>query len=105
MTKRSLLTTIFCALFSGFYFASAQSYSVAERGVATFYADYLEGQPTAYGEFYHKDEMTAAHRSHPAGTLLKVTRLDNQRSVIVRVNDWGQLCEGCVVSVSKVAAL
>lgn len=84
---------------------TAQNYSSAERGIAVYYADYLEGQPTAYGEVYRRDALTAAHRSHPAGTLLKVTRLDNQRSVVVRVNDRGAFCDGCVVDLSKAAAI
>lgn len=81
--------------------AAAQS----ETGLAIYYADYLHGQPTAYGETYLRDEMTAAHRFHPPGTLLQVTRLDNGRSVVVRVNDRGAFCEGCIVDVSKAAAL
>lgn len=105
MTKRSLLTTFFCAFFGLFAPLVAQTFSAGERGVAVFYADYLEGKPTAYGEVYHRDQLTAAHRTHPAGTLLKVTRLDNKRSVIVRVNDRGAYCDGCVVDLSKVAAL
>ncbi|WP_222845892.1 septal ring lytic transglycosylase RlpA family protein [Flavilitoribacter nigricans] len=84
---------------------SAQNFSTAERGIAVYYADYLEGQPTAYGEVYRRNELTAAHRSLPAGTLLKVTRLDNQRSVVVRVNDRGAFCDGCVVDLSKAAAI
>ena len=76
----------------------------AERGVAVFYADYFEGRPTAYGETYRADRLTAAHQTHPLGTLLKVTRLDTRRSVIVRVNDRGVHCDGCVIQLSKVAA-
>lgn len=105
MTKRSLFTTIICMLLAtGTLPLSAQSYSAAERGIAVYYADYLEGQPTAYGELYRRNELTAAHRSHPAGTLLKVTRLDNKRSVVVRVNDRGAFCDGCVVDISRAAA-
>ncbi len=75
-----------------------------ETGYVTYYADYLVGQPTASGEFYRHDLLTAAHRTLPFGTLLKVTRLDNNVSVTVRVNDRGTLCEGCVLSVSRSAA-
>lgn len=104
MTKR-LLSTILCAFLFSVLTVSAQNYSPVERGMAVYYADYLEGQPTAYGEIYRKDQLTAAHRTHPAGTMLKVTRLDNRRSVIVRVNDRGAYCDGCVVDLSKIAAL
>ena len=75
-----------------------------ETGYVTYYADYLVGQPTASGEFYRHDLLTAAHRTLPFGTLLKVTRLDNNVSVTVRVNDRGTLCDGCVLSVSRSAA-
>ncbi len=75
-----------------------------ETGLAIFYGDYLDGQSTALGEIYHREEMTTAHKTHPKGTLLKVTRMDNQRSVIVRVNDRGPYCGGCVVDLSKAAA-
>jgi rare lipoprotein A len=106
MTKRLLLTNVlFVCLLGSFSSLSAQTFSSAERGIAVFYADYLEGQPTAYGETYRRDEMTAAHRTHPAGTMLKVTRLDTKRSVVVRVNDRGAYCDGCVIDLSKVAAL
>lgn len=106
MTKRSLFTTIICTLLACWVSPlAAQNYSAAERGIAVYYADYLEGQPTAYGEVYRRDAMTAAHRSHPEGTLLRVTRLDNKRSVTVRVNDRGAFCDGCVVDLSKAAAI
>ncbi|MEZ4992394.1 MAG: septal ring lytic transglycosylase RlpA family protein [Saprospiraceae bacterium] len=106
MTKRSLFANLMFALLAGsFSSLSAQTFSSAERGIAVFYADYLEGQPTAYGDVYHRDQMTAAHRTYPAGTMLKVTRLDTKRSVVVRVNDRGAYCDGCVVDLSKVAAL
>lgn len=83
--------------------ASMQSNEV-ETGYVTYYADYLVGQPTASGEFYRHDLLTAAHRTLPFGTLLKVTRLDNNVSVTVRVNDRGTLCNGCVLSISRSAA-
>lgn len=106
MTKRSLILTIICTLLAFWVTpTTAQNYSSAQRGIAVYYADYLEGQPTAYGEIYRRDALTAAHRSLPAGTLIKVTRLDNQRSVVVRVNDRGAFCDGCVVDLSKAAAI
>lgn len=74
-----------------------------ESGYATYYADYLHGQPTYYGEVYQRDQLTTAHRTLPLGTLLKVTRLDNGMSVTVRVNDKAPLCDGCVVSLSYAA--
>lgn len=75
-----------------------------EYGYAVYYADYLHGQPTASGEIYDKNKYTCAHRTHPFGTLLRVTRLDNNRFVTVRVNDRGPMKEERVVDVSRAAA-
>lgn len=75
-----------------------------EAGTALYYADYLEGRRTASGEVFSQSELTCAHKTYPFGTWLRVTRLDNQQSVTVRVNDRGPFCEGCVVDLSKAAA-
>ena len=80
------------------------AYTGPQTGFATFYAAYLAGQPTAYGETYQPTEMTASHANLPMGTLLKVTRLDNGAQVTVRVNDRGGLCNGCVIVLSNRAA-
>jgi rare lipoprotein A len=80
--------------------ASAQ----VEYGKASYYGDNFQGKKTASGEPYDKDKLTCAHRTHPFGTLLKVTNLKNQRSVIVRVNDRGPHVQGRVVDVSHEAA-
>ncbi len=75
-----------------------------QTGFATYYADYLAGQPTAYGESYQPEELTASHALLPIGTILRVTRPDNGQAVEVRVNDKGGLCQGCVVVLSRAAA-
>jgi len=63
------------------------------RGRATYYADRFAGRPTASGEPYDPSALTAAHRTLPFGTTVEVTNLQNQRRVVVRVNDrgpWGR---------------
>ena len=75
-----------------------------EAGTALYYADYLEGRRTASGEVFSQSELTCAHKTYPFGTWLRITRLDNQQTVTVRVNDRGPFCEGCVVDLSKAAA-
>ena len=75
-----------------------------EEGLASFYADKFQGSATASGEKYDKDLNTAAHKTHPFGTILKVTRLDNGKFVIVRVNDRGPFYRNRVVDLSKKAA-
>lgn len=79
--------------------------NTVEAGTALYYADYLEGRRTASGEVFSQAEMTCAHKSYPFGTWLRVTRLDNQRSVTVKVTDRGPFCDGCVVDLSKAAAV
>lgn len=76
----------------------------AEVGYAVYYADYLNGRPTALGEIYNGNIYTCAHKTHPLGTILKVTRIDNGASVVVRVNDRGPFNPGLVVDLSKIAA-
>lgn len=58
-------------------------------GYATYYSDALQGNKTAYGELYDRAQYTCANLKFPKNTLIKVTRLDNGKSVTVRVNDKG----------------
>jgi rare lipoprotein A len=71
-------------------------------GVASFYDD--EGTLTANGETFNPNAMTAAHPSLPFGTKLRVTNVNNGRSVVVRINDRGPFVHGRVVDVSVAAA-
>ncbi|MCY7330990.1 MAG: septal ring lytic transglycosylase RlpA family protein, partial [Saprospiraceae bacterium] len=75
-----------------------------EFGKAGYYADALQGRKTASGEKYDKKLLTCAHKSYPFGTKLRITRLDNKKAVIVRVNDRGPFTEGFVVDLSRAAA-
>ena len=75
-----------------------------EFGVASFYADAFDGRKTASGEIYDKAKMTAAHKELPFGTMIRVTRLDNKKSVVLRVNDRGPFISGRIVELSKTAA-
>lgn len=76
-----------------------------EFGLASTYGDEFQGRRTAYGDTYDKNQLTAAHKKHPYGTLLRITRLDNKKSVTVKVNDKGPFIKGRVVDVSHKAAL
>jgi rare lipoprotein A len=75
-----------------------------EEGEASYYADKFEGRPTASGELFSQDELTAAHRTFPFGTMLRVINLRNSRRVIVRVNDRGPGKASRVVDLSRRAA-
>jgi rare lipoprotein A len=78
----------------------------SEDGLASWYGgdDGFEGKPTASGEVYDSSKMTAAHRDLPLGTLVRVTNLDNGKSVDVRINDRGPFIHGRVIDLSQEAA-
>jgi rare lipoprotein A len=76
----------------------------AEEGAASYYADSLDGNPTASGEPYDKNALTGAHRTIPFGTEVLVTNLDNQKTVVVRINDRGPHSKSRVIDVSGAAA-
>lgn len=81
---------------------SAQSNE--EWGIASYYHDSFHGKETAYGVKYNKKSLTAAHRELPYGTMVRVTRLDNNKSVVVKVTDKGPYKRGRVVDLSRAAA-
>jgi rare lipoprotein A len=74
------------------------------EGIASFYGPGFAGRPTASGERFDPDALTAAHRSARFGSCLRVVNLDNGRSVRVRVNDRGPFVAGRVIDVSMAAA-
>lgn len=74
------------------------------QGVVSWYGKELAGRPTASGEIFDPDEMTAAHRELPFGTRLKVTLLSSGKSVEVRVNDRGPFAHGRILDLSAAAA-
>jgi rare lipoprotein A len=73
-------------------------------GKASFYADSFQGKKTANGEKYRKGKLTAAHKTLPFGTKVKVTNLKTGRSVKVRINDRGPYAKGRIIDLSKKAA-
>lgn len=74
-----------------------------EDGKASFYSDYFEGGRTASGETYRQNEMTAAHKTLPFGTMVKVTNTNNGKSVIVRITDRGPYISGRVIDLTTAA--
>lgn len=75
-----------------------------DGGVASYYGNELAGNRTASGERFDPNGMTAAHRSLPFGTRLRVTDPSTGRSVIVRVNDRGPFHKGRILDLSEAAA-
>lgn len=74
-----------------------------ETGVASYYAMSLDGLPTANGEVYRHDSLTAAHPSLPFNTKIKVENLDNQKTVVVRINDRGPYAKDRILDMSRSA--
>jgi rare lipoprotein A len=75
-----------------------------EEGTADFYSDKFEGKKTASGEVYDKSKLTAAHKKLPYGTKVKVTNVDNGKSVVVTVNDRMASSNTAVIDVTRKAA-
>lgn len=75
-----------------------------DSGIASWYGSQFHGRKTASGERFDKDQLTAAHRSLPFGTVVEVHNLDNDRRVRVRVNDRGPFVRRRVIDVSYAAA-
>jgi rare lipoprotein A len=73
-------------------------------GTASWYGGYFQGRETASGEPYDMHDLTAAHRTLPLGSFVKVTNLRNGRSVVLRINDRGPVVDGRIIDVSYYAA-
>jgi rare lipoprotein A len=96
MKNTGILVILICL----FGWANAQT----QTGKASFYADKFEGLPTASGEKYKHNKLTAAHKSLPFGTKVKVTNLANNESVEVVINDRGPYVDGRIIDLSRSAA-
>ena len=102
-----VLCVMLCGAAAGSSFFIFQPSSInaqTQQGKASFYSKRATGSRTANGERLHHDSMTCAHRTLPFGTLLKVTHLGNERSVIVRVNDRGPFVRDRIIDLSWGAA-
>ncbi len=75
-----------------------------EEGMASYYADQYNGRPTSNGEIYDMYALTAAHPTHPFNTKVKVTNLENGRTVVLRINDRGPFLKDRIIDVSLTAA-
>jgi rare lipoprotein A len=103
--KRSNMTTklilILMAFFPLYLFGQ---HSGTVVGKASYYSDVFQNHKTANGERYHKDSLTAAHLKYPFGTYIRVTNLQNNKSVVVRINDRGPVKRTRILDLSKAAA-
>lgn len=88
---------------SGSYPAGSATSGHSESGLASYYGNEFNGRKTANGERFDQGKLTAAHRTLPFGTHVKVTNKQNGKSVVVRVNDRGPFAKGRVIDLSSSA--
>jgi len=89
---------------SGVRYHPREDFSLVETGIASWYGPSFHGKRTANGEIYDQNALTAAHRTLQMPSLVRVTNLENGKSVVVRINDRGPFKRGRVIDVSKKAA-
>lgn len=105
MTIQTLAAGMLAALaFSSLAAVAGGDAGFKQKGVASYYADRFHGRKTASGTRYNKQALTAAHKSLPLGTKVRVTNLKNGESVDVEINDRGPYVKGRVIDLSKEAA-
>jgi rare lipoprotein A len=90
------------AIGSAFFIAFCSSAAMAEKGIASVYA--YSGEKTANGERANPAGLTAAHKTLPFGTKVRVTNQRNGKSVVVRINDRGPFVRGRVIDLTPAGA-
>lgn len=75
-----------------------------ETGIASWYGPTFHAKPTATGEIYNQDDLTAAHKTLPMPSWVEVTNLDNGRKLTVRINDRGPFVDGRIIDLSRRSA-
>ncbi len=104
-TKKTTIWFAFVTMyvFGGFYTGYAQK-TFRQRGIASYYIDRFDGRQTASGETFDNQDLVGSHKKLPFNSMVKVTNLANNRSVVVRINDRGPYAHGRIIDVSKAAA-
>jgi rare lipoprotein A len=85
----------------GVWYYPAEDYNYDETGIASWYGPGFHEKFTANGEIYDQNDLTAAHRTLPMPCFVRVTNLDNGRSIVLRVNDRGPYARGRIIDVSR----
>ena len=100
MNKRSLFFLLLIIVLT----LTASPLFAFESGMASWYGGKFQGRKTANGEIFDTNELTAAHKTLPFNTIVKVTNVKNSKSIHVRINDRGPFVEGRVIDLSHAAA-
>lgn len=83
------------------WYYPAEDYEYSETGIASWYGPNFHGKKTANGEIYNQNDLTAAHRTLPLPSAVRVTNLENGRSLVLRINDRGPFAHGRIIDVSR----
>ncbi|MPS65177.1 septal ring lytic transglycosylase RlpA family protein [Chryseobacterium sp.] len=103
MMKRFILVIIMMISTFGIFSFTSNTTDAKRTSYASYYHDKFNGRKTASGEVFDNSKFTAANRTLPFGTNIKVTNLDNGKSVVVRVNDRGPYHSSRALDMSKAA--
>jgi rare lipoprotein A len=85
----------------GQWYYPIENFEYVETGIASWYGPNFHGKPTANGEVFDQNLMTAAHRTLPLPSAVRVTNLENGRTIVLRVNDRGPFSRGRIIDVSR----
>ena len=85
----------------GKWYRPKESYDLVQTGIASWYGKDFHNKPTANGEIYDRFDLTAAHKTLQMPSLIKVTNLENGKSLVLRVNDRGPFARGRILDVSE----
>ena len=86
---------------NGIWYYPKVDYEYDETGIASWYGEQFHAKLTANGELYDMNDVTAAHRTLPLPSLVRVTNLENGRSMVVRINDRGPFVAGRIIDLSR----
>lgn len=89
---------------NGIWYYPAEDPYYDQEGIASWYGDPFHGRQTANGEIYDMNDLTAAHKTLPMPVFVRVTNLENGRSLVLRVNDRGPFVANRIIDVSRRAA-
>jgi rare lipoprotein A len=101
-TTRGILTA--ALLGSAFSLAQVSTAEADQKGAASWYGPGFHGRKTASGERFNTHALTAAHKTLPFGTRVKVTNEKTGRAVVVRINDRGPYAHGRIIDLSQASA-
>ena len=89
---------------NGVWYRPAENWNYDKTGIASWYGPNFDGKPTANGETFDQWQASAAHKTLPLPSIVRVTNLENGRSLVVRINDRGPFVRGRIIDLSRAAA-